>query len=468
MSDGALIMSEQNNGKNVSRRDALKIMAASGVGLAMSGPILTACKDGSKQQAGKTSASERSVMEPGKAIAQNSWSSLGGDKVGLLSMGCMRFPNKPGGRELDQEAVNEMIDTCLANGINYFDTAPAYGQSEVVTGNALCRHPRESYYLATKLSNFGSTSFEDGKKMFESSLEKLHTDYIDYLLLHAIGDWNSFNRRYIDNGLLDWLKEQKAAGRIRHLGFSFHGDTAFFDDMIDRKEEYGWEFVQIQLCYLDWGDGNEDNQTRHIYRKLIEAGLPAVIMEPLRGGTLANVNSSLRAMLADAHPELSPAGMALSFVGTLPGMLTILSGMSNMDQLTENIATFQDFKPLSDSDMKLLEEVARLYHENPTIGCTACKYCMPCPYGIDIPGNFILYDNCSSDLDLPNPDGPHDKEYQRKRRIFLNRYQGRLEERERAEFCIGCSSCVEICPQRIDIPRQMKNIENLVTKLRKD
>lgn len=451
--------------KGCTRRTALKIMAAGGAGVVLSAPLLSACNGNEKKAPARTPVYKAPVAE-GDQITSRKWDRLG-DTVGLLGMGMMRLPRANG--PIDQETVNQMVDYCLQHGVNYFDTAPAYAGSEEATGIALSRHPRESYLIATKLSNHHTaTDLQTGKTMFETSLQKLHTDYIDYLLLHAIGDWNSFNNRFINNGLLAWLQEQKKAGRIRHLGFSFHGGRQFFDDMIDRQSEYNWDFVQIQMNYLDWGDGrNEDNDTRHMYNRLAEADIPVVVMEPVRGGALANVPAALADMMADAHPELSPAGMALSFVGTFPDVLCVLSGMSTYDQVTENVMTFKDFQPLDDADLKLLENVVRLYNENPTIGCTGCRYCMPCPYGINIPGNLRLFDNCSSELNLPDPNGPHDKEYQRKRRIFLNRYKNKLDEKERAEFCIACGACRDKCPQRIDIPRQLDRIENLVKGLKK-
>lgn len=460
--------------EKISRREALKKMALGSAGLVMGASLLSSCKGSAKAAPAEFT---YTPAPDGSKITSRHWE-RSGDTIGLLGLGCMRLPQVEGGRDLDQEHVDRMVDYALAHGVNYFDTAPAYGQSEVVMGKSLSRYPRESYLLATKMSNmaFGPTSptLEAAQQMFERSLANLQTDYFDYFLLHNIDSERSFDNRFINNGVLDYLLEQKAAGKIRNLGFSYHGNNEDFAKVLDR-EEYDWDFVQIQMNYLDWEDmpamwampGMPVSKTdaKTLYAMAEERGIPITVMEPIRGGALANVSDGLRAKMADRFPDLSPAGVALSFVGSYSNIQCVLSGMSNMEQLTENIATFTDFEEFDEADKEFMMEVADLYRENDTIPCTACEYCMPCPHGVQIPAIFAVYNECSSELNLPNPDGEHDKEYKAKRRIFLNRYKKNIEKGGHADACTECNACQPKCPQRIPIPRQMKRIEELVAKL---
>lgn len=465
--------------KLITRREALKTIAATSAGAVLASPVISSCKSSSKVSPTVVKATG------GGEMTARYWESLG-DTVSALGLGCMRFPKLEGTDILDQEQVNDMVDYALANGVNYFDTAPYYsdGQSEIVLGNAIKRHPRESFLLATKMSshNFMEGGNEDmpadevykkSVALFEQSCERLYTDYFDYYLLHCIGTGTGmpfFERRFIESGVLDYLVEKRNKGVIRHLGFSFHGNYRVFDHLMSLHDTVHWDFVQIQMNYLDWTyntrKGTQDN-SKYLYDELVKRNIPVVVMEPIRGGALAKVNDGLRARMAEIRPELSPAGLALNYVASHPAVLTTLSGMSNMDQLVENINTFSPLNTLSDEEQSLMEnEIARLYGENPTIGCTACDYCMPCPYGIDIPGNFRVYDACTSQLLLPNPNGVHDKEFFRKRRIFLNRYKNSLDEKQRAEFCINCKQCVPKCPQGINIPNRLQRIEDLVSNLK--
>lgn len=453
--------------RNCSRRTALKIMIAGCAGAAVTGSLLESCKGGSDKPGTKTSGAKSA----GKGlVTSRSWESTG-DTVSLLGLGCMRFPQKNNGQgrggEIDQQQVNDMVDYALEHGVNYFDTAPVYMGSEEATGIALSRHPRESYFIATKMSNFQGGSVETARNMFETSLARLRTTYVDYFLLHSAGSQRDLENRFINNGVMDYILEEKKAGRIRHIGFSFHGNREGMDYMLSMHPKYNWEFIQIQMNYFDWADGNgRGADAEYLYNRISEMGIPVVVMEPVRGGALANVNDKFRDMMAEARPDLSPAGMALSFVGTYPGVMTVLSGMSNMEQMQENVATFTDFKPLKEKDVKLLLDIAKLQHENATIGCTGCRYCMPCAYGVDIPGNFLMYDKCANEYSLPNPEGEHDKEYSKKRKAFINRYKA-LEEKSRADSCINCRSCVSKCPQHINIPNQLDKIKSLVDMLEK-
>ena len=447
----------------MTRREALKGLLYTGIGLAVGGPLLQACRPGAREVPAGIPWTE---APEGSKIDMRTWSRMG-ETVGLLGLGCMRFPSKDG--HLDQEAVNEMIDYAIAHGINYFDSAPLYGESEEVTGKALCRHPRDSYFIATKMSHMGGRNFtlEDGKRMFENSLKRLQVDYIDFYLLHSVPTVDEFNGRYVENGLFDWLLGQRAEGRIRHLGFSYHGTNADLPRMLDL---YDWDFVQIQANYVDWKDmpvdwnpGQGATSAEVLYKCLADRGVPAVVMEPVKGGSLAHVSDALAAVMRERHPELTPAANALTFVGSLPGVMVTLSGMSNMEQLKENVSLFTGFKPFDDQDMAFMQTVAELYKSNVHIPCTACAYCMPCPNGVNIPGNFRVFNSASDALSIPDP-GHKDRTYAAKRKAFLKLYKG-LEEGTTADACTTCNACLPKCPQHIRIPDQLKRISDLVAQL---
>lgn len=455
--------------KMITRREALKDMLYAGVGLAAAGTLLQACgpRSGGNAAPGTPFVPMPDAPE-GSRIDSRDWAGLG--SLGMLGLGCMRLPSRPrsAGGGLDQEAVNEMVDYALAHGINYFDTAPIYGESEVVMGNALSRHPRESYLLATKMStmNDPNPTVESAKRMFETSMKNLQVDYFDYYLLHNVSSEAGFEKRFASNGVMDYILGLKAEGKIKHLGFSFHGSNA---DLPKLLEKYPWEFVQIQLNYVDWKyftatwDQPEDEcSSEALYNILAERNIPVIVMEPVKGGALASVSDALRDRMRERHPDLSPAGNALSFAGSLPGVMVTLSGMSNMQQLRENVALFTGFKPFDSGDMAFMEEMADLYKANTHVPCTACSYCMPCPNGVDIPGNFKVFNVTSDELSIPDPE-VKDKDYKRKRKVFLKRYK-ELGEAV-ADACIDCNACLPKCPQRIRIPQQLHMISGLVESL---
>ncbi|MGL4292054.1 MAG: aldo/keto reductase, partial [Bacteroidales bacterium] len=273
------------------------------------------------------------------------------DRVSLLGYGCMRWPLLPApasdGNVADQEAVNELIDYALAHGVNYFDTAPVYtqGWSERTTGTALSRHPRQSYYIATKLSNFSPATWsrEESLKIYNNSFEYLRTDYIDYMLLHAVGQggMENLHKRYLDNGILDFLIEERKRGKIRNLGFSYHGDVSVFDYLLSKQAEYQWDFVQIQLNYVDWRHAGEQNtNAEYLLGELRKRNIPAVIMEPLLGGRLAKLPDYLATRLKEQEPGRSVASWAFRYAGSYPEVLCVLSGMTYMEHLQDNIRTY--------------------------------------------------------------------------------------------------------------------------------
>ena len=240
--------------------------------------------------------------------------------------------------------------------------------------------------------------------MYNQSFKDLQTDYIDYYLLHAIGGggMEQFNKRYVDNGMLDFLIKEREAGRIRKLGWSFHGDVEVFDEVLAMHDDIHWDFVQIQLNYMDWKHAGERNvNADYLYGELEKKGVPAVIMEPLLGGRLSNVPEHIVGRLKQQRPAESVASWAFRFAGTPPGVLTVLSGMTYLEHLQDNIRTYSPLDPVSDAEMDFLEGTADLMAQYPTIPCNDCKYCMPCPYGLDIPAILIHYNKCVNECNVP-------------------------------------------------------------------
>lgn len=338
---------------------------------------------------------------------------------------------------------------------------------------ALSRHTRDKYYIATKLSNFARETWsrEASIAMYRNSFRELQVDYIDYMLLHAVGmggGMDEFENRYIKNGILDFLVEERKAGRIRNLGFSYHGDIRVFDYLLSRHDEYKWDFVQIQLNYLDWKYAKQINPSNtdaeYLYGELEKRGIPAIIMEPLLGGRLSNVPSSIVAKLKQREPERSVASWAFRFAGSKPGVLTVLSGMTRMEHLEDNLRTYCPLKPLTDDDSHFLQQVATNMMEWNTIPCNDCKYCMPCPYGIDIPSILLHYNKCLNEGNIIDDDT--DDDYRRARRAFLVGYDRSVPKLRQASHCIGCNQCSPHCPQRINIPHELHRIDAFVERLK--
>ncbi len=406
-----------------------------------------------------------------------------GEKVSLLGFGCMRFPTIQGesGREdsenaLDQEEINRMVDYAIAHGVNLFDTSPAYcqGRSEKAVGIALSRHKRSEYFVSTKLSNFGVFTREASLEMYYNSFKELQVDYLDYYLLHSVGGGEDamgyFRARYIDNGILDFLIEERAAGRIKNLGFSYHGDIRIFDYLLSRHDEIHWDFVLIQHNYVDWNHAKDTNprntNSEYLYNELDKRNIPIFVMEPLLGGRLANLNDHATAILKQKEPSASVASWAFRFAGSMPRILTVLSGMTYMEHLQDNIRTYAPLKPLDDSEYAMLDEIARMYVNFPMVPCNTCQYCMPCPYGLDIPGIFNHYNKCLNEgnvqEDRQNP------EYRKARKAFLIGYDRSVPKLRQANHCVGCGKCIPACPQRIDIPAEMQRIDKFVEDLKQD
>lgn len=468
-----------NNNHNMSRRHFLKVAGATAV---TSTAVLAACNDNNSPDGGVAIAA--ADVPKDKMTYRTNHNT--GDRVSLLGYGMMRLPVEGdfSGREnpdaaIDQELVNKEVDFALEHGVNYFDTSPAYcqGRSETATGIALSRHPRDKYFIATKLSNFDPSTWplEESQKMFNNSLKELKIDYIDYLLLHSVGGGKDaieeFNGRFMDNGLLDWLVEQKEAGKIRNLGFSYHGDIAVFDNLLAWHDsgDYHWDFVQIELNYLDWKHAKEINErntnAEYLYDELKKRNIPAVIMEPLLGGRLANVPDVIVADMKRRDPNSSVASWAFRYAGTPEGVLTVLSGMTYMDHLMENIKTYSPLRPITPEENAFLENIADKLVALQTIPCNDCKYCMPCPYGINIPAIFVHYNKCIKEGNLVRDE--RDSNFKQARKAFLVGYDRSVPKLRQAQHCIGCGKCEGHCPQRIKIPQELARIDEFVEKLKR-
>ena len=464
--------------KDISRRDFLKIFGAGTVATA-------ATMVGCQNKVGDLD--PKGTIQPQKGQMTYRTNPTTGDKVSLLGYGMMRLPvlesdpNKSGsGREneapIDQEMVNKLVDKAIEYGVNYFDTSPAYcqGRSEKATGIALSRHKRDEYYIATKMSNFASGTWprEESIAMFYNSLKELQTDYIDYMLLHSIGggeNWEeTLRQRYYDNGIPDFLLEQREKGVVRNLGFSYHGDVKAFDYLLSRHDEYKWDFVQIEMNYLDWHFANEINDrntdAEYLYNELAKRNIPVVIMEPLLGGRLANLPDHIVEEMKKREPQRSVASWAFRFCGTYPNVLTSLSGMTYMDHLDDNLATHCPLKPLTDEELNFLEDIAKKVYDLKSIPCTACQYCMPCPFGLDIPGIFTHYNKCIKEGNLAKSQDESD--YKKMRRAFLIGYDRSVPKLRQADHCTNCGECLSHCPQRIRIPEMMQKVDEYVEKLK--
>jgi len=467
-----------NDNHKMDRRHFLKVAGGTAVA---SSAVLAACTTSKDDDSNAISAAD--VPKDKMTYRTNNNT---GDRVSILGYGMMRLPVEGdlSGREnpdapIDQELVNKEVDFAIEHGVNYFDTSPAYcqGRSETATGIALSRHPRDKYYIATKLSNFDPSTWplEESQKMFHNSLKELKVDYIDYLLLHSVGGGKDaieeFNGRFMDNGLLDWLVEQKEAGKIRNLGFSYHGDIAVFDNLLAWHDsgDYHWDFVQIELNYLDWKHAKEINErntnAEYLYDELKKRNIPAIIMEPLLGGRLANVPDAIVADMKRRDPNSSVASWAFRYAGTPDGVLTVLSGMTYMDHLMENIKTYSPLRPITPEENAFLETIADKLVALQTIPCNDCKYCMPCPYGINIPAIFVHYNKCIKEGNLVRNE--QDNAYKRARRAFLVGYDRSVPKLRQAQMCIGCGQCEGHCPQRIRIPQELAKIDEFVEKLKR-
>ena len=365
-----------------------------------------------------------------------------GDRFSTLGLGCMRLPTTPQG-EIDTAQAKAMVDAAIAGGINFFDTAYIYHnqQSETFLGQALAAYPRESYRLSTKLPTWLINQPEDVQQYLSTQLSRCKTDYFDYYLVHDLNKERF--EKITPLGVYDLLLQQKQKGVIRNLGFSFHDKAPVLEEILTRHH---WDFVLLQINYLDWHlyDAKElyDIATRH--------GVPVFVMEPIRGGALANLPPEIDQPLKDAGSGASSASIALRFVAQLENVKLVLSGMSSMEQLLENIQTFSapDLH-LTPGEQQAVAQVVDRMRQIETIPCTGCRYCMDCSFGVDIPWMFEIYNTYKLVGGLT---AAHHK------------YNKMTKPQNRAEACAACGACVSACPQGIDIPARMVEIHQLFAK----
>lgn len=355
-------------------------------------------------------------------------------KTSTLGFGAMRL--KVINDEIDEAKGFTLIDKAYRSGVNYFDTAVPYtdGKNETFVGKALKRYPRNSFYLATKLTIRLYKTKEELEKVIDQQLQALQTDYIDFYLMHALNK-NTF-QTIKDWDILKIVEGWKREGKIKHIGFSFHDDYETFKQIVDY---YPWDFCQIQLNYMD----DEIQQGIQGYHDLVQRQIPVVIMEPVKGGKLAAFNEEVANKLKEYNPNATLSSWAMRWVGSLDGVKVILSGMNEMEQVEDNLKTFQDFKKLNQEEQTLIAQVKESLKKITEVGCTNCQYCMPCTVGVNIPGNFKIF----NDYAMYKAEG--DAKW---------RYNDLISKKANASLCIECGKCVPQCPQGIDIPNELKRM----------
>ena len=359
-----------------------------------------------------------------------------GIETSLLGFGCMRFPvNRDG--SIDEPEAERMPDRAIASGVNYIDTAYPYhgGKSEPLVGKVLKKYDRSSFYLATKLPCWMINSLEDVDRVFQEQLTRLQTDYIDFYLMHAL-DKDRFHKM-VELGCVEKLEQLKAEGKIKYLGFSFHDDYAAFEEILCYRD---WDFCQIQLNYMD---ANEQAGLKG-YRLTEERQVPLVIMEPVKGGSLAAFAEDITEKFRRLDKDASTASFALRWVGSLPNVKVILSGMSTMEQVEDNLKTFEHFRPLSEEESSTIDEIVRLINSRVQNGCTGCRYCMPCPAGVDIPGNFRVWNTYHM---------------YRNYNMVKRNWESGLGEAKQAKNCVKCGKCEKACPQKLNIRRDLERVQ---------
>ncbi|MBQ6230551.1 MAG: aldo/keto reductase [Eubacterium sp.] len=365
-------------------------------------------------------------------------------KMPKLGFGLMRLPEKEGA--IDIEHVKRMVDKYMSAGMNYFDTAYVYhgGRSEVAAREALVkRYPRDSFMIATKLPAWEIRQESDIDRIFNEQCERAGVEYFDYYLLHSIEDGSNYDT-YEKYDCFAWGMKMKEEGKIKHLGFSYHGSPELLAEILDKHPET--EFVQIQLNYFDMT--NPVVRSKALYDILLERNIPMIIMEPVRGGMLANLSPKQQEIFKAVRPDKSIASWALRFVGSLPGVMTILSGMSNEEQMDDNISTFTNFEPVNEEEMRAINDVTSDILSIPQIGCTACKYCTPgCPMQISIPDIFRTVNTLRR-----YPDDWRAKNF----------YRGVASRGGKAADCIACGQCEGVCPQHLPIIELLKEASEML------
>ena len=367
-----------------------------------------------------------------------------GEQISLLGLGCMRLPRldseKPA---IDQARAKEVVDKAYRGGVNYFDTAYRYhdGESETFLGEALKAYPRDSFCLATKMPVWMIKKKEDVAAIFEDQLSRLQVSYFDFYLVHNIS--HEHKAAFDEYGVYEFLLQKKREGVIRHLGFSCHDTPEYIDSFCAAHPAF--EFAQIQLNYLDW----TMQRAGESYEVLRRRSMPVIVMEPVRGGLLARPCEAAQQILRAAAPDRSMASWAVRFAASLPGVMTVLSGMSSVEQVEDNLATLGEFAPLNDAERAALDKAVEAFNVSDLIPCTSCRYCMDCPQGVDIPGAFSRYNLYAMYGDA--------KAYKES--------LAKLDEAARETHCVACGKCRHNCPQGIDIPAMLQKIHAVADAL---
>lgn len=374
------------------------------------------------------------------AVTKRKIEELGVD-ASLLGFGCMRFPTKDG--KIDEERAEKMLDKAYEAGVNYFDTAWPYhgGTSEPFVGRVMKKYPRESFMFATKLPPWEIKTLEDAERIFKTQLEHLQSDYVDFYLMHAMGKdtWD----RMRDLGVVELLEKYKKEGKIKYLGFSFHDAYPVFEEIIKYRD---WDFCQIQLNYMDV---NEQAGMKG-YELAEKLNVPIVIMEPVKGGSLANLPSEVVDPFVKLAKDASNASWALKWVASLPNVKVVLSGMSDEAQLEDNLKTFTDFVPFGEAENNAVKEVTDAIRARVKNGCTGCRYCMPCPAGVDIPANFAMWNFSSM--------------YNNKGHVTWVLNNQLKDGKTRADNCIKCGKCEKACPQQLKIRDDLERVAKLIAE----
>jgi predicted aldo/keto reductase-like oxidoreductase len=362
-----------------------------------------------------------------------------------LGFGLMRLPLKGDDRfsldGIEMDTLKAMVDTFIERGFTYFDTAYVYGASEVATGEALVRrYPRDSFMLTTKLPLSHIKSADEQERFFNESLERCGVDYFDIYLLHDLSAENF--RKACEFNSFDFIRRKKAEGKTKHIGFSFHDTPQLLDRILTENPDF--EFVQLQINYLDWE--NEGIRSRRCYETAVKHGKPVIVMEPVKGGTLANVPEKVNSLFKAHSPEMSASSWAIRFAASLDSVVVVLSGMSNIEQMDDNTSYMQDFKPLSNEERSILAQAVSVIEERIAIPCTACRYCIDsCPQNILIPDYFGLYNN---------------KKQSGVQAFYVQDlyYMRRSEGYGKASDCIECGECEAHCPQHLLIRQFLKDV----------
>lgn len=363
--------------------------------------------------------------------------------ISMLGFGAMRLPTDKNG-VIDDALNKKMVDRAIDCGINYFDTAYMYmgGKSEAAMGRALKKHEREEFNLTTKMPVVMLEKEDDVERIFNEQLQRCQCGHFDFYLVHCLNQKNWENTKKFN--VIPFLEKMKKEGKIKHLGFSHHDTPELLQEIVDYYDK--WEFVQLQINKLDWKSCRADEQ----YEIARKAKLPIVIMEPLRGSALANLNDEATKILKDYNPEASPASWAFRWLAGLDGILTMLSGMTKPEHLEDNIKTFTNLKPLNQEEQQVYDKAIAAHLKTLAIGCTSCRYC-ECPVGVDIAGIFSLYNQHMYD------------KRDSKGISFINHYNA-IKESERADKCIHCGLCKSKCPQNLDIPALLAQVDKTYKK----